>query len=152
MNECLSEVNIKRTVSEQPSHRSALLLSAPRSHADASDVCAALGENLLPANKTFFANDLTPLLQYQAFQRNFASTQQFWIASSGPLCQTVNPKGVVSSSLTCLRALPALCSQSAAFQAAAQSATSLTVTSQDHVITGCGITFIPHRHDRSTFL
>ncbi|KAM5533408.1 hypothetical protein V8D89_012958 [Ganoderma adspersum] len=123
-------------LSQQPTHRSALLLSTPLSHSEALSACAALGENLLPSNKTFFANDLAPLLQYQVFQKNFAPTQQFWIASSGLICQTVNTKGVVSSALTCLRALPVLCSQSAAFQAAAQPTTSFTVRSEDLTITG----------------
>ncbi|RDX47285.1 carboxylesterase from carbohydrate esterase [Lentinus brumalis] len=118
------------------SHRSALLLSSPRSHSDAATACAALGETLLPANKTFFANDLVPLLRYQTFQRNFPSTQQFWIANEGRTCQLVNAKGVVSSSLTCFRSLPALCSQSAAFQASAQPETSLTVRSHGLTITG----------------
>ena len=124
------------TVNQQPTHLSALLLSAPLSHSEASTACAALGESLLLSNKTFFANDLAPLLQYQVFLKNFAPTQQFWIASSGTICQIVNARGIVSSALTCLRALPVLCSQSAAFQAAAQPTTSLTVRSQDLSIPG----------------
>ncbi|KAI0819941.1 carboxylesterase from carbohydrate esterase [Trametes gibbosa] len=119
-----------------PTHRSTLLLSTPRIHRDATDACAALGETLLPMNKTFFESDLIPLLQYQAFQHNFPPNQQFWVASQGHACQVVNIRGVVSTSFTCLRALPALCSQSAAFRAAASPATSLTVHSQDLTITG----------------
>ncbi|RPD75515.1 carboxylesterase from carbohydrate esterase [Lentinus tigrinus ALCF2SS1-7] len=118
------------------SHRSALLLSSPRSHSDAASACTALGETLLPVNKTFFANDLVPLLRYQTFQGNFPSSQQFWVANEGRACQVVNSKGVVSSSATCLRSLPVLCSQSAAFQASAQPETSLTVRSHDLTITG----------------
>ncbi|KAI0356107.1 carboxylesterase from carbohydrate esterase [Trametes cingulata] len=119
-----------------PSHRSVLLLSSPRLHRDAADACAELGETLLPVNKTFFKNDLVPLLRYQSFQRNFPANQQFWVANEGRICQVVNAEGVVSSSLTCLRSLPALCSQSAGFHAAAAPKTSLTVHSQDLTITG----------------
>ena len=119
-----------------PSHRSILLLSSPRSHVAAASACTALGETLLPVNKTFFATDLVPLLRYQTFQDNFPSTQQFWVANAGRICQVVNANGVVSSSLTCLRSLPALCTQSAAFQASAQPETSLSVRSHDLTITG----------------
>ncbi|EIW55220.1 carboxylesterase from carbohydrate esterase [Trametes versicolor FP-101664 SS1] len=119
-----------------PTHRSALLLSAPRFQRDAASACSALGETLLPVNKTFFKNDLVPSLQYQVFQRNFPSNQQFWVANEGRVCQVVNAQGVVSSSLTCLRALPALCSQSAGFRAAAAAESSLTVHSQDLTVTG----------------
>ncbi|KAI9067005.1 carboxylesterase from carbohydrate esterase [Trametes sanguinea] len=117
-------------------HRSALLLSSPRFHQDATKACEALGETLLPVNKTFFKNDLAPLLRYQVFQGSFPSTQQFWVANEGPICQVVNAQGVVSSSLTCLRVLPSLCSQSAGFHADAAPKTSLTVKSQDLTITG----------------
>ncbi|KAI0763117.1 carboxylesterase from carbohydrate esterase [Trametes elegans] len=118
------------------SHRSALLLSAPRFHRDAANACAALGETLLPVNKTFFKDDLTPLLRYQTFQRNFPESQQFWVANEGRVCQTVNAQGVVSSSLTCLLVLPALCSQSAGFHADATPESSLTVHTQGLAITG----------------
>ncbi|TBU26957.1 carboxylesterase from carbohydrate esterase [Dichomitus squalens] len=123
-------------LSQQPTQRSALLLSTPQIHAHASSACAALGEKLLPVNKTFFTIDLVPLLQYQVFQKKFPAAQQFWVASSGPVCRTVDSKGVVSSSLTCSRELPVLCSQSAGFQAAAQPTTSLMIKSQDLTITG----------------
>ncbi|KAI0739014.1 carboxylesterase from carbohydrate esterase [Daedaleopsis nitida] len=117
-------------------HQSALLLSSPRFHSDAANACAALGETLLGVNKTFFANDLVPLLRYQTFLGNFPTTQQFWVANAGRVCQTVNARGVVSSSLTCFRTLPVLCSQSAAFQASPQPETSIAVRSQDLSITG----------------
>lgn len=87
-------------------------------------------------NKTFFKNDLVPSLQYQLFQRNFPPNQQFWVANEGRVCQVVNAQGVVSSSLTCLRVLPTLCSQSAGFRAAATAESSLTVHSQDLTVTG----------------
>ncbi|TBU26946.1 carboxylesterase from carbohydrate esterase [Dichomitus squalens] len=123
-------------VNEQSTHHGALLLSTPHLHPDASRACAALGETLLPVNKTFFATDLVHLLQYQVFQKHFPPTQQFWVAGSGPFCQIVDAKGAVSLSLTCLRELPVLCSQSAGFQAPAQPGTSLTVKSQDLTIVG----------------
>ncbi|KAI8969416.1 carboxylesterase from carbohydrate esterase [Trametes punicea] len=119
-----------------PTHRSALLLSALRSHQDAANACEALGETLLTVNKTFFKDDLVPLLQYQVFLGNFPPTQQFWVASAGSICQIVNAQGAVSSSLTCLRNLPALCSQSAGYHVDAAPQTSLTVHSQDLTITG----------------
>ncbi|KAI0631083.1 carboxylesterase from carbohydrate esterase [Trametes polyzona] len=123
-------------LSTAPTHRSALLLSSPRFQRDAANACAELGETLLPVNKTFFENDLVPLLRYQTFQRNFPASQQFWVGNGGRVCQTVNAHGEVSSSLTCLRVLPALCSQSAGFRAPAAAKTSLTVHSQDLAITG----------------
>ncbi|KAI0760186.1 carboxylesterase from carbohydrate esterase [Fomes fomentarius] len=123
-------------VATASAHHSTLLLSTPRSHSDALNACAALGESLLPVNKTFFANDLVPLLRYQTFLGNFPQTQQFWVANEGRVCQVVSANGVVTSSLTCLRSLPALCSQTAALRAPAQPQTSLTVRSGDLEITG----------------
>lgn len=124
------------TVATASAHRSTLLLSTPRSQSDALNACATLGESLLPVNKPLFANDLVPLLRYQTFLKNFPQTQQFWVANEGRVCQMVNANGVVTSSLTCLRSLPALCSQSAALRAPAQPQTSLTVRSGDLEITG----------------
>ncbi|KAI0642658.1 carboxylesterase from carbohydrate esterase [Trametes meyenii] len=118
------------------SKRSALLLSTPQSYQEAADSCAGLGETLLPINKTFFENDLAPSLRFQTFQRVFPLQQQFWIANEGRICQVVNAQGVISSSLTCSRALPALCSQSAGFHVSATPETSLTVHSRDLAITG----------------
>ena len=115
---------------------SVLLLSAPHTHGSASTACATLGESLLPVNKTFFENDLVPLLRFQTFEGNFPASQQFWIASKGNVCQTVNAKGAVSSSTTCLQRLPVLCTQSAGPKAAPQSQTSFTVQSEDLTITG----------------
>ncbi|KAI8976725.1 carboxylesterase from carbohydrate esterase [Trametes punicea] len=117
-------------------HRSALLLSAPRSSQDASKACQALGENLLPVNKTFFKNDLVPLLQYQIYQDNFPENQQFWVGHAGSTCQVVNAQGVVSSSSACSHGLPALCTQSAGYHVNATAQTSLTIHSQDLTITG----------------
>ncbi|CDO70485.1 hypothetical protein BN946_scf184569.g28 [Trametes cinnabarina] len=119
-----------------PTHRSALLLSSPSFHQDAAKACETLGETLLPINKTFFKNDLVPLLRYQDFQGTFSSSQQFWVANEGPICQVINAQGIVSSSLTCLRVLPALCSQSAGFHVDSSPKTSFTVSSQDLTITG----------------
>ncbi|KAI0631086.1 carboxylesterase from carbohydrate esterase [Trametes polyzona] len=117
-------------------HRSALLLSTPKFQRDAVKACAELGETLVPVNKTFFESDLVPLLRYQVFLENFSPSQKFWVANEGRVCQVVNVQGVVSSSLTCFRALPALCSQSANFQAPATANTSITVHSKNLAITG----------------
>ncbi|OCH86808.1 carboxylesterase from carbohydrate esterase [Obba rivulosa] len=117
-----------------PQHKSALLLST-RSDANAKAACAQLGETLLPINTTFFTTDLPPTLEYQVFQGAVPPTQEFWVASKGITCQVVDAQGRVSAS-SCLRELPALCSQSAGFQAAPETATSLTVHSQDLIITG----------------
>ena len=110
-----------------------------------------MGESLLPANETFFATDLAPLLHYQVFQKNFPSTQKFWIADSGRICQTVNARGIVSPPVTCLEKLPVLCSQSAGFQAPARPETSLTVKSRDLMITGYAHVSFPtyHGHNHS---
>ena len=121
------------------SHNSVLLLSASHAHGSAANACASLGESLLPINKTFFHDDLVPLLRFQTFLGNFPSSQQFWVANEGNICQTVNAQGVVSSSRSCLQSLPALCTQGAAPKASAQPGTLFTVHSQDLTITGCVI-------------
>ena len=69
------------------------------------------------------------------YQGNVPSNQEFWVASKGLECQVVNTQGHVSTS-SCLRELPALCSQSAGFMASAETATSLTVHAQNLEITG----------------
>ncbi|KAH9941610.1 carboxylesterase from carbohydrate esterase [Epithele typhae] len=121
------------TVSGRPS---VLLLSSPHTHGSASSACAVLGETLLPDNTTFIKDNLVPLLRFQEFERNFPSSQKFWIASKGPVCQTVDAKGDVSSSVVCLGSLPVLCTQSATLGAAAKPATSFTVQSKNLTITG----------------
>ena len=129
-------ISIPNIATSAATHSSVLLLSAPHTHGSASSACSALGESLLPVNKTFFQNDLVPLLRFQTFEGNFLSSQQFWVANQGNICQTVNAKGAVSSSRSCLQSLPVLCTQSAGPKAVAQSQTSFTVHSQDLAITG----------------
>ncbi|EMD35536.1 hypothetical protein CERSUDRAFT_75111 [Gelatoporia subvermispora B] len=117
-----------------PQHKSAIMLTS-RNVLAAEEACTTLGETLLPINTTFFATDLPSTLEYQVFQGVVPSTQEFWVASKGLECQVVNTQGHVSTS-SCLRELPALCSQNAGFMAGPETATSLTVHAQNLEITG----------------
>ncbi|KAH8102123.1 carboxylesterase from carbohydrate esterase [Cristinia sonorae] len=116
-------------------HKSVLLLPS-QLQLSAASACRSLNEGLLPVNQTFFATDLTPTLQFEStFLNNFPRDQEFWVASSSRSCQTVNVQGRVRSS-SCLRVLPALCSQSAAFGAGPSSNTLVNVKSSGLTITG----------------
>ena len=128
---------------EQPSpvadttgqHKSVLLLE-PQLQAIASSSCQALSEALLPANQSFFKTDLVPVLNFEVtFLNTFPPNQEFWIASSGHTCQTVDAQGHIRSS-SCLRTLPVLCSQSAAYGAGPSVSSMVKVQSSGLTLTG----------------
>ncbi|OBZ67858.1 Cholinesterase [Grifola frondosa] len=101
-----------------PTHKSVLLLSE-KSQSDAVKSCTELGETLLPVNNTFFTIDLAPLVQYQIFQGAYGESQEYWVESSGHVCQVVDAHGT-----------------SAPFGASPQPQTSISVSSSDLAITG----------------
>ncbi|TCD66116.1 hypothetical protein EIP91_001768 [Steccherinum ochraceum] len=115
-------------------HKSVLLLQ-DQLQLTAESSCKALSETLLPVNQTFFATDLVPTLEFEVFQENFPRNQEFWVASQGRTCQTVDVQGHVKSS-SCLRILPALCSQSTAFGAGPSSNSLANVHSAGLTLTG----------------
>lgn len=116
-------------------HKSVLLLT-PRAQQDAATACAGLSETLLPVNQTFFSTELVPLLQYQAYEGAYGSSQFYWIESVGDSCTAVDSLGIVTT-VSCDTELPALCSQSSAYGTYAEPSNMLTVLSNDLTITGC---------------
>lgn len=117
-----------------PGKKSVLLID-PKLQFEAAEGCSALGETLLPVNAAFFSTDLVPLLKYQAFLGKYPESQQFWVASHGHTCQAVDINGHVSST-SCLKSLPALCTQTAAFGASVEPSTQLSVFSNGLTVTG----------------
>ncbi|CAL1710040.1 unnamed protein product [Somion occarium] len=115
-------------------HQSVLLLPAQR-HSSASLACGNFHEELLDVNQTVLVQEVAPVLRSETFQRSFDSLQKFWIASSGRTCQAVDANGHIII-VSCLRQLPVLCSQSAAYLAPPQSEFLTVVSSQDLQITG----------------
>lgn len=111
------------------------MLLSPKTEANAASACEALSEALLPINETFFTTELVYSLGYLAYEGAYSQSQLYWVAPSGDICQAVNTQGYVSS-VSCDTTLPALCSQSAAAGAAAQSTNSLTVQASNLTITG----------------
>lgn len=115
-------------------HRSVLLLT-PRAQQDAATACVGLSETLLPVNQTFFSTELVPLLQYQAYEGAYGSSQFYWVESVGDSCTAVDSLGIVTT-VSCDTELPALCSQSSAYGTYAEPSNMLTVLSNDLTITG----------------
>lgn len=112
-----------------------MLLLSSKTEANAASACASLSEALLPVNETFFTTELVYSLGYLTYEGTYSQNQLYWVAPSGNTCQAVNAQGYVSS-VSCETTLPALCSQSAAFGAAAQATNSLTVQASNLTITG----------------
>lgn len=115
-------------------HQSVLLLP-DQNLASATAACATFHETLLPVNKTLFATDIAPVLQYQIFQQSFPRSQLFWVAPQGKSCRATDATGRVVVS-PCSRVLPALCTQSAGPSAIADPNLLVQTTSNGLSITG----------------
>ncbi|EGO26061.1 hypothetical protein SERLADRAFT_435908 [Serpula lacrymans var. lacrymans S7.9] len=97
-----------------PDHSGTILVSKPLANDRALAACNQLAESFLPTNGTYFASDITNILQYLALE-DANPGQQYWVASgSATECLSISESGKIS--VDCDEKLPAFCSQSAPYR------------------------------------